>query len=1113
MRLARYLALFLCLASQIRPATFGTVVAAGASYSDIVLDEARSRLYLVNSNTSRIDVYGIKQKAFQTSITTDTQPLSAAMSADGRFLYVAAYAGSLLDVVDLNSGQITVRVSLPANPEGVAVGGDGRVLISTVSVNASTNTLWIYDPTQTSGAQNNLTAVPVAPPAPTPPVLPTPTGRVFAANKSALIATRDGKYIIGANGTSTVTTSTTAKVVFVYEVASGTVLRSRSVANLSQILSVSPDGSRFMSGYTLFDTQTLQIIAQENAANSPFAFPTGTAGNFNTQTNQGGSVFSPDGSILFAAFNMAPVGSTSTHTVELLLNDPDNLLINVGIQLPENLVGKMVVEAAGGNIYALSDSGFTILPVSTIANLPIAQPTSQVVLLTSDQCLVFSAQNAAADVLNNAGKGRFTASIQSYTATTTALGGAGGAGGGVVITLPGSGGIVLPTLPTTPTTTTGAGPLASVTNTASGATLNFKFNSAATVNPGTVGPSDFLILSPEAINIPGNVHVYQNNRSSESVGQIFPVPLNAAPGEGLTDILLDSARQRLYITNSGMNRIEVFDLNQQGFLAPIKVGQLPHGMAASTDGVTLYVANTGGESISIVDLTKGTQTGRVVFPAVPANVGFALSTPQTIAAGARGPQFVMSDGSLWKVDSGQAIPRPLNPSVFGTAARTISGGNPAFWAMAASPAGDHILLMTGSGNAYLYNDIDDDFTLNKQVLSAPLTGYTGPVTAGPLGNYFSVGGTLLNASLTAVAGGTTGSTAAGRPVAAVAAVSANLVAEFTQPVRATATATVADTGMIELYNPSTGAQAGSAPTLEGAPSVLTGNSRVSTFARTLAVDAGGLNAYALTASGLSVIPLSSNAAANAQNRPAIFTGGIVSLGDYTPSIAAGGLMTIFGKNLGTSAAASTSPLPTSLGGTCVTLNNQPLPLTYVTAGQINAEIPNTLAAGRYPLVIHSIANTIASTSSTLTVAKYAPAVLIGDGGQAAVLHSDGSFVTKDNPADRDQRLMIFATGLGPTHGGTVVSGKDSPSSPLAAICDNTTACAKSVQVFFGPPGDTRSPVIVEWSGLTPGLIGVNQINVYVPGTHISGAAVPVTLKIGGVSSASTGPAPPHISVN
>ncbi len=85
-----------------------------------------------------------------------------------------------------------------------------------------------------------------------------------------------------------------------------------------------------------------------------------------------------------------------------------------------------------------------------------------------------------------------------------------------------------------------------------------------------------------------------------------------------------------------------------------------------------------------------------------------------------------------------------------------------------------------------------------------------------------------------------------------------------------------------------------------------------------------------------------------------------------------------------------------------------------------------LAAGRYPLVVRSIANQVASASTTVTVSEYAPAVLMAGEGQAAIFHQDGTYVTFQNPANRDETLMIFATGLGPTHGSTVVSGQASP---------------------------------------------------------------------------------------
>src|SRR5438128_2252505 len=100
-------------------ATFGTVTAAlGAA--DLVLDQARGRLYLINSNLNRVQVYSIAQRTFLASITTGTQPLAGAMSPDGKFLYVTCYAQSSLNVIDLDRSTVTRRVSLPANPEGLA---------------------------------------------------------------------------------------------------------------------------------------------------------------------------------------------------------------------------------------------------------------------------------------------------------------------------------------------------------------------------------------------------------------------------------------------------------------------------------------------------------------------------------------------------------------------------------------------------------------------------------------------------------------------------------------------------------------------------------------------------------------------------------------------------------------------------------------------------------------------------------------------------------------------------------------------------------------------------------------------------------------------------------
>jgi uncharacterized protein (TIGR03437 family) len=192
-----------------------------------------------------------------------------------------------------------------------------------------------------------------------------------------------------------------------------------------------------------------------------------------------------------------------------------------------------------------------------------------------------------------------------------------------------------------------------------------------------------------------------------------------------------------------------------------------------------------------------------------------------------------------------------------------------------------------------------------------------------------------------------------------------------------------------------------------------------------------------------------------------------------------------------------------LGGVCVTLNNTPIPLLATSAGQINAQLPVTLAAGRYPLVVRSIAGQAASSSVNVTVAKYAPAIFIDSNGPA-IFHADGSRVDQDHPGHRDEKLTIYATGMGTTTGGRVTAGAPSPASPLAVTAP--------VNLYFGNPLIKEAGIIVSWSGLLPGSIGVYQINAVIPGAHINGNSLPVTVKIGGVSSPATGANVPLIAV-
>jgi len=531
-------------------ATFGAVIPLGGTPSDIVRDETRGRLYLVNTSANRVDIYDYNEKNIVGSIPTGLQPLAAAISMDASYLYVSNNGTSTLTVIDLNTNLTAQTVTLPAKPEGVEVGVDGRVLITTEGTGSNNlnNTLLTFDPTQVQ--QNQVQPVQFPPPPPTPTGIPTVLTRIITSFRGKLIRTPDGRFIVGL---STVNNNTQT-VVFLYESLSGAILKTRTVSGQSTTLSMSPDGSRFMAGFTLYDTQSLDAVAQQSPANMPFLF----SGSFNTLQNVGGSAFAADGDTLYSAFNAAPFTQPATRpqASTLLISDPRNLSVRLGIKIPESIVAKMVITSDGANAFGLSESGMISLPLSTLYDYPILQPETTQVFLAVDECNKGIAR--AAVRINNLGKGKLTFSVPNLGAALVAQISSGVAPSTVTFVMePGR----------------------------SGVTRQYGTNlyTGAATNAGT--PINVSLASLEAINIPNTIRIYMNYRNSDQRGQIFAVPTTPnSTTEGIRDLALDEYRSRLYIANSGYNRIEVFDTKNQRFLNPIPVGQLPHQMAMATDG-------------------------------------------------------------------------------------------------------------------------------------------------------------------------------------------------------------------------------------------------------------------------------------------------------------------------------------------------------------------------------------------------------------------------------------------------------------------------------------------------------------------------------------------------
>jgi uncharacterized protein (TIGR03437 family) len=122
---------------------------------------------------------------------------------------------------------------------------------------------------------------------------------------------------------------------------------------------------------------------------------------------------------------------------------------------------------------------------------------------------------------------------------------------------------------------------------------------------------------------------------------------------------------------------------------------------------------------------------------------------------------------------------------------------------------------------------------------------------------------------------------------------------------------------------------------------------------------------------------------------------------------------------------------------------------------------------------------------TVPLADAAPA-FFENSGIAAALDGNNAIVTAANPVKRGQLVQLYMNGLGPVTGGPA-SGEFAST----AVLTHTTA---TPQVTIG-----GQPATVQFSGLTPGLPGLYQVNVFVP-TGISTGTVPISLTINGATT-------------
>jgi uncharacterized protein (TIGR03437 family) len=190
------------------------------------------------------------------------------------------------------------------------------------------------------------------------------------------------------------------------------------------------------------------------------------------------------------------------------------------------------------------------------------------------------------------------------------------------------------------------------------------------------------------------------------------------------------------------------------------------------------------------------------------------------------------------------------------------------------------------------------------------------------------------------------------------------------------------------------------------------------------------------------------------------TDAVVNGATFTPGIAPGGLVSIFGTGLA-------GPGVT----TSVEFDGMPAQVLSASPFQVNAVVPDTVGAGSRTVRVRSAYGT---AQQTVVVADVAPAIfLVGNPPTGAVLNQDWSWNGPTSPLVRGQTLIIYATGLGVLQSG---AGYPVPVLPVSAVVNGVE-------------------MPVSFAGLV--YSGVYQVNVAMPAEAPPGLGAPFALKVGG----------------
>jgi uncharacterized protein (TIGR03437 family) len=593
------------------------------------------------------------------------------------------------------------------------------------------------------------------------------------------------------------------------------------------------------------------------------------------------------------------------------------------------------------------------------------------------------------------------------------------------------------------------------------ATPGITFSPSSGVTPAnvtvSVDPSQFaaskgtvaatlVISSSTAVNLSQSIRVLINSQDPSQRGTIVDVPGT------VVDVLADPLRNAYYVLRQDKNQVLIYNGSNNTLTATLRTCTTPKGMAITFDQQDLLVGCDNAHMMSVFDLDLLTPLQSIL---VQDYVQSVASSANATLVHVR-PAASVNPGIGQVNMSTHTVNQLASLGVY-------QNSLPVDTVLAASSNGGSILIASSTGATMLYDANSGTFTASRK----DFTSLGGAYAASNF-NQFIVGNNLLDSSL--VPQGT---------IASGATISSGFAFVNQAGYYLSGTAS-ANPGTIEQVNLTTGNAIQPTATVE-AP-ILTSTNSGSVWTRSLAPLPNQTSIIALSTSGFTVLPWT-----YAASVPSPQINAIVSAADGKSAAAPGGLITVYGSNLSpTNQATSQIPVPTALANSCITVNGQPIPLIFVSPTQVNAQMPFQ-AVGAETVVVHTPGGI--SGNFNLVVQPNSPAVFLsGVAGPQTNLPTiirlaNNTLATDSNPIHPGDQLVIYLTGLGQTNpAGT--TGYPAPGNPLSNALTAT-------QVSLGGMN-----LPVTYAGLAPGEVGVNQINVSVPGGTPTGLSMPLTINQG-----------------